>query len=65
MEKELKIKVKISTSFEVEANPNLKNWEDATDDERVYYVKNCVRTFLLEQVDDIIDDLMNDSKIEF
>lgn len=34
MEKELNIKVKIDTSFEVDDNPNLKDWNEATDEQR-------------------------------
>ena len=34
MEKELTIKVKIDSSFEIDVDPNLKDWEDATDEQR-------------------------------
>ena len=61
MEKELNIKVKIDASFEVDANPNLKDWNEATDEHRNEYVKERVREFLLEQ----IDELMDGSKIDF
>lgn len=61
MEKELKIKVKIDALFEVDANPNLKDWNEANDEERNEYVKNIVREFLLDQ----IDELMDSSNIEF
>ena len=65
MEKELNIKVKIDSSFEVDANPNLKDWNEATDEQRNEYVKERVREFLLEQIDEIIDELMDGSKIDF
>lgn len=61
MEKELKIKVKIDALFEADANPNLKDWNEANDEERNEYVKNIVREFLLDQ----IDELMDSSNIEF
>lgn len=65
MRKELNIKVNINSSFEVYANPNLKDWNDASIEEQNIYVKNCVQEFLLEQIDEIVDELMNGSKIEF
>lgn len=65
MEKELTIKVKIDSSFEIDVDPNLKDWEDATDEQRKEYVKGKVREFLLEQIDSIVDDIIDDSKIEF
>jgi hypothetical protein len=65
MEKELTIKVKIDSSFEIDADPNLKDWEDATDEQRKEYVKGKVREFLLEQIDSIVDDIIDGSKIEF
>lgn len=42
MKKELNIKVNINSSFEVYANPNLKDWNDASIEEQNIYVKNCV-----------------------
>lgn len=65
MEKELTIKVKIDSSFEIDVDPNLKDWEDATDEQRKEYVKEKVREFLLEQIDSIVDDIIDGSKIEF
>lgn len=65
MEKELNIKVKIDASFEVDANPNLKDWNEATNEQRNEYVKESVREFLLGQIDEIIDKLMDGSKIDF
>lgn len=65
MEKELTIKVKIDSSFEIDVDPNLKDWEDATDEQRKEYVKGKVREFLLEQIDSIVDDIIDGSKIEF
>lgn len=65
MEKELIIKVRINSSFEVGANPNLKDWNEATNEQRDEYVKDRVREFLLESIDEIIDELMAGSKIEF
>lgn len=59
------IKVKIDTSFEIDSNPNLTDWVEATDEQKNEYVKTQVRDFLLESIDDIIEDLMNGSKIEF
>ena len=65
MEKELNIKVKIESSFVIDANPNLKDWDEATNEQRDEYVKEKVREFLLERIDEIIDELMDGSKIEF
>jgi hypothetical protein len=65
MEKELKIKVKINSEFEVDATPNINDWDEATIDSRNEYVKERVKEFLLNQIDDIIDDLLDGSKIEF
>ena len=65
MEKELTIKVKIDSSFEIDVDPNLKDWEDATDEQRKEYLKEKVREFLLEQIDSIVDDIIDDSTIEF
>lgn len=65
MEKELNIKVKIESSFEIDTNPNLKDWNEATNEQRDEYVKERVREFLLERIDEIIDELMDGSKIEF
>ena len=59
------IKVKIDTSFEIDSNPNLTDWVEATDEQKNEYVKTQVRDFLLESIDEIIEYLMNDSKIEF
>jgi len=63
MKKELNIKVKVNTSFEVDANPNLKDWNEANDEQRNEYVKNRVREFLIEKIDELVDDLMDGSKI--
>jgi hypothetical protein len=65
MNKELKIKVKINTSFEIDANPNLKDWEEATYEQRNEFVKNKVREFLLEEIDEIVDVLIDGSKVIF
>lgn len=51
MEKNLFIKVK----FEVNANPNLKDWNEATNEARDEYVKERVREFLLENIDELMD----------
>lgn len=51
MEKKLFIKVK----FEVNANPNLKDWNEATNEARDEYVKERVREFLLENIDELMD----------
>lgn len=63
MKKELNIKVKVNTSFEVDANPNLKDWNEANDEQRNEYVKNRVREFLIENIDEFVDELMDGSKI--
>jgi hypothetical protein len=65
MTKELKIKVHLDSKFEIEANPNLEHWNEATNESKDYYVKQRVKEFLMNQLDDIIDDLIKDSKIEF
>jgi len=65
MEKELKIKVKINSKFEVESNPNLKDWNNATTESKNEYVKEQVKSYLLFQIDDIIDDLLNGAMIEY
>ena len=53
--------VKIDTSFEVDANPNLKDWDEANTEQRREYVKDIIREFLFEHIDEIMDG----SKIEF
>jgi hypothetical protein len=65
MKKELNIKVKIDASFEVDADPSLNDWNEATNEQRDVYVKERVREFLLEKIDEIIDELMDGSNIEF
>jgi hypothetical protein len=58
MEKELIIKVKINSSFNsvVYANPNLEAWNDATNEQRDEYVKERIREFLLENIDELLDN---------
>ena len=58
MEKELIIKVKINSSFNsvVYANPNLEVWNDATNEQRDEYVKERIREFLLENIDELLDN---------
>jgi|688.fasta_scaffold318702_2 hypothetical protein len=65
MKKELKIKVHLDYKFEIDAQPNLDDWNDATYESKDYYVRERVKEFLINQLDDIIEDLINDSKIEF
>lgn len=65
MEKELNINVKINSAFDMKVITNLKHWNDATDEQRGIYVKDKVRDYLLEQIDDIIEDLMDDVKFNF
>ena len=65
MNKELKIKVEMNTSVEINAYPNLKDWHDATTESRDYYVKEQVREYLLTNMEDIIDDIINTIKLEF
>lgn len=65
MKKKLNIKVNINAKFEVNANPNLKDWNYATDEQKNEYVKNRVREYLFERIDEIIDKLMSNSKIKF
>jgi hypothetical protein len=65
MNKKLEIKIKIDSKFEIEANPNLKDWNDSSEESKQYYVKERIKEFLLEHIDDIVDDLLDNSKIEF
>jgi hypothetical protein len=64
-EKELNIRVNINTKFNIEANPNIKDWNEATIESKNYYVRKKVREYLLYQIDEIIDELMDGSKIKF
>jgi len=45
--KNIKIKVKINSEFEVNANPNLNDWNEASIDSKHIYVKEQVKEFLL------------------
>jgi hypothetical protein len=65
MEKELKIKVHIDSNFEIESNADLKDWNEASNESRNIYVKDQVKEYLLDHIDQIIDDLMDGSEIKF
>lgn len=64
MEKELNIKVKINTKFVVKANPKLEDWDDSDEESKKYYVKEQVKEFLIDNIDNIMDDLLDSSEIE-
>jgi len=65
MEKQLKIRVKIDSEFEIEANPNLNDWNNADKASKKKYIKYQVKNFLLDNIDDMIEDLLDNGKIEF
>lgn len=65
MEKKLEIKVTINSKFEIEANPDLNDWNESNEESKQFYVKERVKDFLLDHIDDIVDDLLDNSKIEF
>lgn len=65
MEKELIIKVKLNSSFEVSANPIEKNWEEASDDSRSFYVREKVREFILENIDDLVEEILEGVELKY
>ena len=65
MEKEIKINVKFNSEFEIKSYPDLDNWNNASIESKNLYVKEEVKEYLLNQIDDIIDELLDDSNIEY
>ena len=65
MEKELKIQVHIDFDFEIKAYPDLEDWNKASNKERNIYIKDQVKDYLLDNIDEIIDGLMWNNEIKF
>jgi hypothetical protein len=65
MNKKLEVKVKIDTQIDITANPNSDDWNGANDESKNLYVKELVKDYIIMNIDVIIDDLMEDIKIEF
>ena len=65
MVKELQITVKINTEFIVNSNPKLEDWVEASEESKKYYVKEQVKNYIIENINNIVDDLLDDSNIEY
>jgi len=64
MKKELKIKVRLDSEFVIEGDPDLDDWNNAGPDEKELYLKERVKEFLIDQIDDIVDDLIETNNIQ-
>lgn len=63
MKKELKIKVNFK--FKIESTPDLNDWINASDEQKNNYVKEQVKDYLFDNIDNIIDDLIDSGEIKF
>jgi len=60
MEKELKIKVKLNNIFEISCDINSDDWDQADNKSKEDYVKEKIKEYLLDNIDDIVNDLKNE-----
>jgi hypothetical protein len=65
MQKHITIKVKIDSEFEINAAPNLDDWNTADTDSKNEYVKEQLRDYLLNNMEDLVEHLLYCSTIEF
>lgn len=65
MIKKLNIIVKIDTTININSEADLTNWNEAKDESKNYYIKERVKEYMLENIDLMVDDLLENSKITF
>ena len=60
---EAKIKVSFDKIYEFEINPDKEVWNEASFEEREIYVKNALKEYIEDNMDEIIEDVLYDAVV--
>jgi hypothetical protein len=63
--KEITIKASVKLDFDIKAYAPAEHWDEADDEAKDIYVREQVRQHLLEDMDEIIYDIVSNSKLEY
>lgn len=59
------VEVKINNKFKLTLHPKVEFWNNASKKEKERYVRTKVEYYIVEHIEDLIDDLMEIVKIKF